>query len=87
MHVAAIDLTHASDEVIANFARQQDFVVCTKDADFFRAASVVAGGPSVIWLRIGNSSTDRVVATLWRHAGSLNALAADGRDFSVEIEG
>jgi len=54
-HVATVGLALAIDAAIADFAKQHGFVVCTKDADFIRAASVISDSPSVIWLRIGNS--------------------------------
>jgi predicted nuclease of predicted toxin-antitoxin system len=55
-HVLAIGLAQAKDSQIWYHAEQQRAVIVTKDEDF--AGWVLRGrvGPSVVWLRVGNSS-------------------------------
>ena len=46
--------TRLSDSELWSVARQQNFVVLTKDADFFDRMVIEGPPPKVIWLRIGN---------------------------------
>lgn len=86
IHVVTLGLLGRPDEDIASFARQEGYVVCTKDEDFKRDDWLIAGnGPSVILLRIGNSTTGEVVATLIRNAAAIEAIAKDTSPFFVEL--
>lgn len=55
-HVLDIDLAQAKDDPIWRYAEKHQAVIVTKDEDF--AEWVLRGrtGPSVVWLRVGNSS-------------------------------
>lgn len=86
IHVMSLGLLGRPDDDIASFARREGYVVCTKDEDFKRDDWLVGGdGPSVILLRIGNSSTNHVVVTLIRNAAAIEAIAATGTPFFVEL--
>ena len=55
-HVLDVSLAQAKDTAIWDYAQARQAIIVTKDEDF--ADWVVRGrpGPSVVWLRIGNSS-------------------------------
>jgi predicted nuclease of predicted toxin-antitoxin system len=53
-HVVDLDLTSASDNAIRDYAAVVSAVIITKDEDF-ALRQVLAGGPPVVWLRLGNS--------------------------------
>lgn len=58
-HVSIIG-PRPSDTVIWRYAQAHNFVIVTKDSDFYRM-SVTWGAPSkVVWLKIGNTSTQAV---------------------------
>ena len=63
-HVRDFALDRASDEDIWQFARDQGFVVLSKDADFEQRSFLRGHPPKCIWLRVGNSSTDRILQTV-----------------------
>lgn len=86
IHVMTLGLLGRPDEEIAAFARREGYVVCTKDEDFKRDDWLITGdGPSVILLRIGNSSTGDVVATLIRNAAAIEGIARRASPFFVEL--
>jgi predicted nuclease of predicted toxin-antitoxin system len=60
--VANVGLRDAVDTEIWDFALNGDWVIVTKDQDF--AARVVQEevSPQVVWLRIGNSSNEILIA-------------------------
>lgn len=54
--VREIDLREAEDGAIWGYAAQNDYVIVTKDEDFSSRAQATKIGPSVVWLRVGNTS-------------------------------
>lgn len=65
--VAILGMENADDWKIWNYAKNNDFVIVTKDSDFFDMASVYGQPPQIIWLKIGNQSK----------AVTINALIAN----------
>lgn len=64
MHVVDVLGSAASDERIWEFARVGGFVIVSKDEDFQRFSVWRGWPPKVIWIQLGNCSTDEVVALL-----------------------
>lgn len=74
-HVAEIGLDQATDEQIWTHAAAHGFVVASKDADFRQLAFLHGPPPKVVWLRVGNVSTDAIHELL---AASVEVLEAFG---------
>ena len=55
-HVADVGLLDADDDPIWQYAVAHDAVIVTKDEDFANRKAAVSGGPSIVWLRVGNCS-------------------------------
>ena len=63
-HVYLIGLDRSSDKVLWNYARDNGYVIVTKDADF-NDLSVLSGfPPKVIWLRQGNCTIEEMEVVL-----------------------
>ncbi len=56
-HVDTLGLGSAADEAIWNFARTNDYMIVTKDADFGELSILRGVPPKAIWIRRGNCST------------------------------
>ena len=56
-HVGDFNLSKANDDEIWNYAKNNGFIIVTKDSDFFDKSLLYGKPPKVIWLRIQNSST------------------------------
>ncbi|MFB2979897.1 DUF5615 family PIN-like protein [Microseira sp. BLCC-F43] len=54
VHVDAIGLPTAPDREVWEFARQYDYIIVTKDADFSELSLLLGFPPKVIWIRRGN---------------------------------
>jgi predicted nuclease of predicted toxin-antitoxin system len=59
-HVWNLNLHSVPDEAVWLFAREHDFTVVSKDADFSEISMRFGYPPKLIWLRIKNWSTDQV---------------------------
>ena len=77
-HVHNLGLGRADDATISAFARDHDYIVVTKDADF-RALRLMFGkrAPRVAWIRSGNGSTTAIEKILRSRALAIQALADD----------
>ncbi|MEK7854772.1 MAG: DUF5615 family PIN-like protein [Acidobacteriota bacterium] len=50
-----------ADSLIWNYALDHQAVILTKDEDFAARVLQTAKGPAVVWLRIGNSSSQALL--------------------------
>jgi predicted nuclease of predicted toxin-antitoxin system len=70
--VRQVNLEAADDEAVWRHAADGGFAIVTKDDDFRQRGFVRGAPPKVIWVRLGNCTTDEVEAVLRaRHADIL----------------
>jgi predicted nuclease of predicted toxin-antitoxin system len=65
-HVRDIGLRGAEDRRIWDHAAERDMLLTSKDADFYQRSLMFGTPPKVVWLRIGNTSTEEVSSLLRR---------------------
>ena len=56
IHVLDKNMMESSDSLIWELALRENLVIITKDEDFQMRASISTEFPTIIWVRIGNSS-------------------------------
>ena len=76
-HVRGVGLQAVDDEVVSDYARDHGFVIVSKDAEFHQRSLVLGAPPKFVWIRLGNCSTDDILALLQRHHPDLVAFEAD----------
>jgi predicted nuclease of predicted toxin-antitoxin system len=76
-HVNDLGLQRAKDETIWTFAKENGFTILSKDADFHQRSFVYGQPPKVIWLRIGNCTTSKVLTVLESHLGDIRRFEQD----------
>ena len=76
-HVQDIGLARAADIPLWDFARENGFVIVTKDVDFSDRSALIGFPPKIIWVRIGNCSTAEIQSALRRHYEQVEAFDAD----------
>jgi predicted nuclease of predicted toxin-antitoxin system len=64
VHVSDVALAPAPDRTIWAHAREHGLVIVSKDEDFHRFSVLHGPPPKVIWIRLGNCSTDDVIRLL-----------------------
>jgi predicted nuclease of predicted toxin-antitoxin system len=62
--VRLLGLENAKDFEIWEYAKVNDYTIITFDTDFFDMSILKGTPPKVIWLRLGNTTTDNLVACL-----------------------
>ena len=60
-HIKELSLERASDEIIWKYAKENDFIILTKDSDFNDIAVMKGYPPKIIWIQKGNCSTDDII--------------------------
>jgi predicted nuclease of predicted toxin-antitoxin system len=76
-HVAMVGLEYASDEIVWDYAKLNHFIIVTKDADFNDLSLLRGTPPKIIWLRLGNCTTNQIEASLRRHQTEIESFATD----------
>jgi predicted nuclease of predicted toxin-antitoxin system len=75
-HVYLLGLDKASDTEIWQYARQEEFVIVTKDADYSELGLIRGFPPKVVWIRRGNCKTATIEALLRNHYSDLKIMEA-----------
>ena len=73
-HVFWLNLGEAEAAEVWEYARQIDYLVVTKDADFSELSTLQGFPPKVIWLQIGNCTTEQVESLLRLHYEAIQQL-------------
>ncbi len=83
VHLRDCGLSGASDVEVWQHARDNGFVIVSKDSDFAGRSFLLGSPPKVIWLRIGNCTTARADFVLRNAAARI--LAFDGSEESCLV--
>jgi predicted nuclease of predicted toxin-antitoxin system len=76
-HVSLVGLDRATDLVVWQYARDNDYIIVTKDADFGDYGLVRGYPPKVVWLRLGNCTTSQIEALIRHNVEAIEALRDD----------
>jgi len=77
VHVFALGLGEAMDMEIWQYARDHDYMIVTKDADFSELGVIKGFPPKVIWIRRGNCSTKDIEMILRENYLAVSNLNED----------
>jgi predicted nuclease of predicted toxin-antitoxin system len=86
-HVKAVGLMRADDSAIAEWAKQHEFTVVSKDTDFYQRAVALGSPPKFIWLRVGNCTTGTIVDLLRKHGAIIREFIASENETVLVLEG
>jgi len=76
-HVGGLGLGRASDRAIWERAREDGFVIVSKDNDFQQMSFVFGPPPKVIWIRRGNCSVRESARILRTNSARIHEFASD----------
>jgi predicted nuclease of predicted toxin-antitoxin system len=85
-HVREVELQRATDRQVWEFAEEEGYTIVTKDSDFNEMLVVWGSPPDVIWLRLGNCTTDAIERAIRNNADALEELAQSDETGLLEIE-
>ena len=76
-HVQNVELDTVDDGELWDYARDNDYVIVSKDTDFSDRSTIHGHPPKVIWIRRGNCSTNNVEEILRNHYPDIETFARD----------
>jgi len=77
IHVREAGLREAPDATVWEYAARSGFAIVTKDADFRQRSFLEGHPPKILWIRLGNCSTDAIAALLRSRAAEIDAFLTD----------
>ena len=75
-HAVSEGLSSASDVEVWDHAAQGGFVIVTKDADFHQRSFLLGAPPKVVWVRLGNCTTEDIARLLRARAAEIRGFIA-----------
>ena len=76
-HLFNLSLDTAEDSIVWQYARENNFIVVTKDADFSELISIRGFPPKVVWIRLGNCKTNDVENIIRLHSQEIKQFSLD----------
>ena len=70
-HVRSVGLQEASDHALWEYARSKGFTIVSKDEDFHQLSFLRGPPPKVVWVKLGNCTTDDVERVLRERQSDL----------------
>jgi predicted nuclease of predicted toxin-antitoxin system len=83
--VALIGLERATDVEIWRYARENEFCIVSKDADFYELSLVLGAPPKVIWLKSGNVSRSAVTSLLLNNKDIIEGMLVAAETTCVQL--
>ena len=77
MHVSEVGLSSAFDISVWEYARDNGFVIASKDSDLSEISVMKGFPPSVIWIHRGNCSTYDIEVLFRENSVALDQLAQE----------
>lgn len=77
IHVRDAGLARAEDTAVWNYALEHGLAVVSKDADFHQRSFLSSPAPKVIWIRLGNCTTEAVAELLRQRRSEIAAFLSD----------
>jgi predicted nuclease of predicted toxin-antitoxin system len=75
-HVRQVGLGEGGDVAVWDYARDNDFVIVSKDEDFHQRSFLYGSPPKVVWLRLGNCTTQDIEDALRHNRVALTGFAS-----------
>lgn len=77
VHVESAGLASATDLTVWDLAKRNGLMIVTKDSDFSEIQVLQGFPPKVIWIRLGNCTTNQVELLIRNRMADLSSFEAD----------
>ena len=71
-HLFNLNLDTAEDFFVWEYAKDNDFTIVTKDSDFSELSLLRSFPPKIIWIRIGNCTTNDLESSIRSHTKEID---------------
>jgi predicted nuclease of predicted toxin-antitoxin system len=77
VHVRDVGLNSADDLSVWTYAQDNGLMICSKDSDMHQRSFLFGFPPKIVWVRLGNCSTDDIAALLRNNIAAIEAFYVD----------
>ncbi len=84
-HVRDLGLEQATDLRIWEFAKRENFVIVTQDADFNDLSVIRGCPPYIVWLRVGNFRVSQIESLIKMHQIDIEEFVSAEKIGIIEI--
>jgi predicted nuclease of predicted toxin-antitoxin system len=77
LHVRDVGMKATIDPIVWDYARDNNLMIVSKDADMHDLSLVFGNPPKVVWLRLGNCSTLQVENSLRQNFNAIKLFYED----------
>jgi predicted nuclease of predicted toxin-antitoxin system len=85
-HVVGLGLENSTDKMIWEYAKSNNFIIVTFDADFYNFSVVWGFPPKIIWIRAFNQTTSFVEELLIDYYSSIQDFLDDENLSCLELK-
>ena len=75
--VRDLGLENSKDSFLWNYAKENNYCIVTFDGDFYDLGLIKGSSPKVIWLRLGNTSTQNIEIVLRKNYELIKTFLTD----------
>ncbi len=87
IHVSDVQLLGENDNAIFDYARKHKFdAIVTNDEDYYWISMLKGSPPKIIWLRIGNMTTQNLTSLLTAKRDEIIDFLQDTSEKCLEIK-
>jgi len=77
IHVRQVGLRDADDRAVWEYAKQNGFVIVSKNSDFQARSLLYGSPPKFIWLRVGNCPVRPIEDLLRKYSAIIHTFGQD----------
>ena len=85
LHIRLLEAGGSPDSRVWQLAREHDCLLVSKDEDFHRLSVLRGAPPKVVWLRLGNCTTEDVAQVLRQRAEDIRQFAQQAEATFLEL--
>lgn len=85
-HLDLLRKRGVTDGTVWNYAKDETFILVSKDSDFRQRAFLEGPPPKVIWLSVGNAGTALIETLLRTHLILIEAFSSDPEQGLLVLE-
>ena len=75
--VRDLGLENSKDSFLWNYAKENNYCIVTFDGDFYDLGLIKGSSPKVIWLRLGNTTTEYIETVLRKNYDLIKTFLTD----------
>lgn len=85
-HTRLLGLSEAGDTQVWQIASDNQLTIVSQDADFLEMGLVKGFPPKLIWIRLGNSTTNEIEKVIRDNYLSIRKFIETSKEFCLELD-